>query len=1209
MQIDARPDRNIAKAPGEPEAGAEVVNYNLLADKTGVDGGHGTTDNQTLGSIDLGSPLQLAFVPPSHPGGMPVATGGDESANAGEGLSAAPLWASSDTSADPVHSTLDPFEPLLTEASALSGSAIGTQIQDFNAADPSVGLHIAPPADSGFMATATVLFGPATPAPAPVVLANLAPISFGPFSAEASASPGAAPETVVGHQTSHSGPDAVAPTESASDLAHLENSAAGSPIVNSTVGPGGATAAQVQQALDENGLSVNGSGIKVGVLSDSFNDLGGAATDEADGALPSASNIDVIKDLGSGGTDEGRAMMQIIHDIAPGASEAFYTAFDSEQDCANGILALAAAGSKVIVDDVGYFDEPFFQNGVVAQAIQTVEAEGVTYVTAAGNDASNGYQAAWTPISGSFDGTFLTDAESFGGSLVQTVTINTEGTGDDVPLVLQWNQPYGAATSDLEIVVFHNGILYGEFSNINAGQELHNPLVVVHLPSGTYQVAIENLSGPNPSLIKEITAGDGFPATISGANTGTVVGHAMTPGAITAGAVSAADTPAFGFDPASESFSSSGAGAELLFANNGTALSSPDVLSPVAVSGVDDISTTVSGDLGDFYGTSAASASLAGVAALILSADPNLTPAQVEQIMEQTALPMSNSEVSGAGLVQVDPAVAAALNFDTNLKFVGEGNFSAGGDADLVWQNGGRADLWVSNGSTLTQVAVPDGSMGAEWSAYGIGDFNGDGNADLLWTNNSGEAAIWEMNGANIGGVGLAGIGASAGQMGAEWHVAGIGDFNGDRDSDILWVSTTGQAAVWTMSGTTLASVAISNGVAGPGWHVAAIGDFNNDGRSDVLWESSSGNFATWEMNGANLSGFVQNVGQVGAGWQIAGVGHFNGAADSTSDIVLVNSTTNHVQIWQMQNGEIADFINPSGLDGLEWHLEAVGNFAGDGNSDLLWISNSGATSIWEIHGSSTQVISVSAPVGDTLQLGNSVTASAAQLDNAGTQVTNTDSGGSLEMVASGTGATSVESGGSVVTNSAVVDSVSGTLSFSESDSTGTPSASVSPQNGGAGYLGNFTVDAVNTVNGQESVGWHFNFDSSSVAQTVTQSYDVTVADNQANGPNGAVSQAISVTVGGPDQDTFVFKPGFGTDVIANAKGSDVVELDGFASVSNINQLQTLLSEAQAGESQSVFQSANGGHDTVVNLGNHDSITLANVKIADLHASNFIIHG
>ena len=257
------------------------------------------------------------------------------------------------------------------------------------------GLTAAAPLNSGGFATAAVAADPATSAPAQVALAD-------------PANPA--------HETSGA-------------------------ITEASVGAGGATAAQVQQALDESGLNVNGTGIKVGVLSDSFNDLGGAAADEADGACHPLPTFNVLKDLASGGTDEGRAMMQIIHDIAPGASLAFYTAFESEQDFANGILALAAAGCKVICDDVSYFDEPFFQNGVVAQAIQTVEAEGVTYVTAAGNNASNGYQAAWTPISGSFDGMVFTDAESFGGSLVQTVTINTEGTGDTVPLCWSGTRP------------------------------------------------------------------------------------------------------------------------------------------------------------------------------------------------------------------------------------------------------------------------------------------------------------------------------------------------------------------------------------------------------------------------------------------------------------------------------------------------------------------------------------------------------------------------------------------------------------------------------------------------------------------------------------------------------------------------------------------------------------------------------------------------
>ena len=71
---------------------------------------------------------------------------------------------------------------------------------------------------------------------------------------------------------------------------------------------------------------------------------------------------------------------------------------------------------------------------------------------------------------------------------------------------------------------------------------------------------------------------------------------------------------------------------------------------------------------------------------------------------------------------------------------------------------------------------------------------------------------------------------------------------------------------------------------------------------------------------------------------------------------------------------------------------------------------------------------------------------------------------------------------------------------------------------------------------------------------------------------------------------------------------SNTIELDGFSSLTGHSQLASLLAEAQAGQPQSMFQSENGGHDTLINLGNHDSITLTNVHLADLHASNFVIH-
>src|ERR1700722_1237689 len=166
--------------------------------------------------------------------------------------------------------------------------------------------------------------------------------------------------------------------------------------------------------------SLDGAGITVGVLSDSYDcypvyaangvPAGGnagyanngfnttAAGDMATGDLPTSVNVieeATCMDYGAPVQlpfgDEGRAMMQIVHDVAPGASLAFYTAENSEADFASGITQLENAGAKVIVDDVGYFDEPFFQDGLVAQSINAVVANGVAYFSSAGNNGVLGY--------------------------------------------------------------------------------------------------------------------------------------------------------------------------------------------------------------------------------------------------------------------------------------------------------------------------------------------------------------------------------------------------------------------------------------------------------------------------------------------------------------------------------------------------------------------------------------------------------------------------------------------------------------------------------------------------------------------------------------------------------------------------------------------------------------------------------------------------
>ena len=147
---------------------------------------------------------------------------------------------------------------------------------------------------------------------------------------------------------------------------------------------------------------VDGTGVTVGVLSDSYNNLNGAAAGVTSGDLPSG--VTVLEDLSSGGTDEGRAMLELVHDVAPGASLAFATAFTGEAGFAQNIADLATT-CDVIVDDVTYFSEPFFQDGVVAQAVDAAVAGGTAYFASAGNSADN----AWETTSISFSNQTITN--------------------------------------------------------------------------------------------------------------------------------------------------------------------------------------------------------------------------------------------------------------------------------------------------------------------------------------------------------------------------------------------------------------------------------------------------------------------------------------------------------------------------------------------------------------------------------------------------------------------------------------------------------------------------------------------------------------------------------------------------------------------------------------------------------------------------------
>ena len=166
-----------------------------------------------------------------------------------------------------------------------------------------------------------------------------------------------------------------------------------------------AKATGVDVLRDRYGL--DGTGITIGVLSDSFTtaetfdtsgNLDTYATNIVDGYLPS--DVNVLKDYtGTNATDEGRALSQMIHAVAPGANLAFHTSLSSTDTFGLGIQALGAAGADIIVDDWGYVYPPIAPpdaplnlvdleppDGPINQAINAVVNQGISYFTSADNN-------------------------------------------------------------------------------------------------------------------------------------------------------------------------------------------------------------------------------------------------------------------------------------------------------------------------------------------------------------------------------------------------------------------------------------------------------------------------------------------------------------------------------------------------------------------------------------------------------------------------------------------------------------------------------------------------------------------------------------------------------------------------------------------------------------------------------------------------------
>jgi hypothetical protein len=425
-----------------------------------------------------------------------------------------------------------------------------------------------------------------------------------------------------------------------------------------------------QASVARTSFGVNGSGVNVGVISDSVDYLKGSQIDGKVTVLAGQSG------LNQGNFGEGTAILEIINNLAPGAKLYFASDQSSPAQFAANIRSLRFNyHCDIIVDDIKFYDESPFQDGPIAQAVNAVTADGALYFAAAGN-AGN--------VSSDTSGTWEGDFQDGGTTPIEAGRIHSFGGAGNYNTMLSggssqradlfWADPLGAATNDYDLFVLTNNNVVASSINTQSGSQ--NPYESISPVFPGEKIVIVKFRGAGRFL--HLDTGRG---RLTVTTTGNTRGHNSTTNAFSVAATDAYTSypNAFSggwFNPVEE-YSSDGP-RRVFFQANGTPItpgnfssSGGAVRQKPDLTAADDVMTDVPG-FQPFAGTSAAAPHAAAIAALVKSLNPSLTPAQIRSVLTNAVLDImaaGTDRDSGAGILMAPPALTLAKPFSDLTKF------------------------------------------------------------------------------------------------------------------------------------------------------------------------------------------------------------------------------------------------------------------------------------------------------------------------------------------------------------------------------------------------------------------------------------------------------------------------------------------------------------------------------------------------------------